>query len=249
MNRRYALSLALCLTGLLAASAAIAGPKPFGDVQAIQGEPIHDLDMQASQGLPPTCTLGVTGTPAFFFNYLLPPNDAYYTRIRSSDCTFCTGPGGVEVLSASILLNWRGLCSLPVSVAIVGATGDAGCRRPDPTALICPPTTYNLSAPAAGNYFFNLPLPNGCCISGDAFIEIKFLSLATGCNGSTTIPRLITTASCTPCQQYNIYPGGNDEWCSVAPPGDIVITAEVNCCNIVPTLPKSWGQLRIMYGN
>ncbi len=249
MHRRYSLVLAVALAGLTSASVALAGPKPFGGVEPLQGEPAQRIHMLGSEGAQATCTIGVTGAPAFFFNYLLPPNDSYYTRISSTDCTACAGASGIEVLTANILLNYRAACSFPVRVAIVAATGPAGCRTPDPTTLLSAPLTYNLAPTAPGNYTFSMPLPVGTCIIGDAFIEITFLNNVTGCNSSTTIPRLITTASCTPCRQYNIYPGGNDEWCSVTPPGDIVVNADVNCCYIVPTLPKSWGQLRIMYGS
>ena len=249
MNRRYALTFALCLTGMLAAGSALAGPKPFGEVESIQGQQFQRIDAPGTQSAQATCTLGVTGAPAFLFNYLLPPNDSYYTRINSSDCTVCTGPGGIEVVSASIFLNYRSVCAFPVRVALVGATGPAGCRVPDPSTLLSAPLNYDLLPPATGNWIFTMPLPPGTCVSGDAFIEITFLSTAAGCTSSSTWPRLVTTASCNACQQYNIYPGGNDEWCSVAPPGNFVVTADVNCCSVVPTLPKSWGQLRIMYGS
>ncbi len=249
MRPRYALILAFCLTSVLAASSALAGPKPFGEMEPIQPESIQRLNVLGAESVQAACTIGVTGAPAFLFNYLLPPNDAYYTRISSSDCTACTGPGGIEVLSANILLNYRAVCAFPVRIAIVAATGPPGCRVPDPTTLLSAPLIYNLTPAAIGNWNFSMPLPVGTCVAGDAFIEITFLANATGCATSATIPRLITTASCNPCQQYNIYPGGNDEWCSVAPPGNFIVTADVNCCSVVPTLPKSWGQLRIMYGS
>lgn len=249
MNRRYAAALAFCLTSILAASSALAGPKPFGEVEPIQPESIQRLNVLGTESAQATCTLGVTGTPAFTFNYILPPNDAYYTRINSADCTACTGPGGIEVVSASIFLAYPAVCAFPVRVALVGATGPAGCRVPDPTTLLSAPLNYNLTPTAAGNWIFTMPLPPGTCVSGDAFVEIIVLANATGCSTSGTRPRLVTTNTCNPCQQYNIYPGGNDEWCSVVPPGNFVVTADVNCCSIVPTLPKSWGQLRIMYGS
>ena len=249
MKRRYALTLAFCLTSILAASSALAGPKPFGEIEPIQPESIQRLNVLGAESAQATCLLGVTGAPAFLFNYLLPPNDVYYTRINSADCTACTGPGGIEVVAANILLNYRAVCAFPVRVAIVAATGPAACRVPDPTTLLSAPLNYNLAPPATGNWNFSMPLPPGTCVSGDAFIEITFLSTAAGCTSSSTWPRLITTATCTGCQQYNVYPGGSDEWCSVAPPGDFVVTADVNCCSVVPTLPRSWGQLRIMYGS
>lgn len=247
MKRRYASVLACGLAGVLASTAAFAGPKPFGEVSTLSGEPMQRINTLGVESANATCTLGVLGAPAFFFNYLLPPNDAYYTKISSADCSACTSPGGIEVVSADIFLNFRVNCTIPVRVALVGAQGDAGCRTPDPNNLLCAPITYNLSPGAAGNFIFTMPLPAGCCVSGDAFVEITFLANGAGCSTSTTIPRLITTATCDPCTQYNIYPGGNDEWCSVVPPGNFVVTAAANCCNIVPALPKSWGQLRMMY--
>lgn len=243
MPRRYSTMVLLVGAGLLCAAAAFAA-KPAPVSESIEGQPIHGSQFTVNS----TCTIGVTQAPAFIINYLLPPDDGYYTLIRSADCAACTGPGGVEAQIAHVFLNYRVACSQPVTVSIVGAVAGA-CPTPDLTNVIMPPIATNLTAAAAGNYNFSVPLPPGICLNGDAFLVVNFVAGGTGCSTSTTRPRLITGASCDPCTSYNIYPGGADELCDVGFNGNPIMNLEVICCSVVPTQHRSWGSLKVRYGN
>jgi hypothetical protein len=135
-------------------------------------------------------------------------------------------------------------------VGIYGATGDATCYTPDPATVLCAPFTTYLIPPTPGNYNFSIAIPGGCCISQPAFLKIEFVALAAGCNTSTTIPRLITTADCSAsCNSWNIYPGGGpDDLCyDIGFPGYPVMNVEADCCASTPTRHDSWGKLKSIY--
>lgn len=252
MQLRYRFTTMLAAAGLLVAATAFAGkPTPVSEpidspIQRIGGEVLSPQS---------ACVLGVTGAPASIINnWLEPPNDEYYTLIRPSDCPNCPAPRAIVPTIAHLLLNFRAVCPIVVEVAIVGATGSAACRTPDFTNTLCPPVTYTLTPPGPGNWNFPLPLPAGCCIASDAFLVFRFPApLPTPCgNLSTTAPRLITTSGCQPCVSYNVFPGGPPgglELCSVGFPGNPVMNLEAECCQVVPTLPGTWGRLKIRYTN
>lgn len=242
MPRRYHTIALLIGAGLLVSAAAAFAAKPAPEVTPLDG-PIHGA---GPFNVNSTCTIGVTGAPAAIVNYLLPPNDRYYTLIRSADCPTCTGPGGVEAEIAKVALNFRVACSVPVEISIVGATGSAACRTPDLTNVILPPVATSFSAPAAGNYEFSTALPPGICLNGDAFLVVNFVADG-ACNTSSTRPRLIVDGACDPCVSYNFYPGGNDELCTVGFGGNPVMKLDVVCCSVVPTQQRSWGELKIRY--
>jgi hypothetical protein len=235
---------------VLGASAASAGTKPaphataLGQGPAISGAFVGPTTAQS------TCTLGVTGAPAFIVDYLYPPNDAYYTLLDPASCTACSAPA-VNAVAAHVVLNFRGACALPVSVGIYGATGDVACYTPDPNNVLCTPFTVSLAPTAAGNYDFSIPFPNGCCISQPAFLKIEFLAFTPGCDAATSWPKLITTSDCSmACSSWNIYPGGTgpDDLCmTVGFPGQPVMRLDVDCCNITPTAKHSWGNLKSIY--
>jgi hypothetical protein len=244
------LSLPVTLAALaLTAATALAAIKPAPVVEPIdQGAAITSVKLGTTSVLA-TCTLGVTGTPYYLVNYLLPPNDAYYTFIDPASCSAC-GSGIVNALTAHAYLNFRAVCTQPVSVGIYGAIGDPGCYAPDESNPLCAPFNVTLSPAAAGNYNFSIPIPGGCCISQPAFLKIEFTSTAAGCATSTTIPRLITTASCDlACTSWNVYPGGGpDDLCvDIALAGNPIMNVEVDCCASTPTHNRSWGTLKSSY--
>jgi len=245
---RFAFRLTLAALAL-SATTALAGTRAVPQVDPISVSPtVTPLDLGPAS-VQSTCTLGVTGAPAFLVNYLLPPNDGYYTLIDPAQCTACP-LGIVTPVKAHALLNWRGLCTQPVSVGIYGATGGPGCYSPDPSVVICAPVTFNVSVPAAGNYDISFPLASGCCLNQPVFLKIEFVSASNGCSTSTTIPRLITTGACDqPCTSWNIYPGGFDDLCDpiIGFPGNPIMNLEVDCCTATPTHQRSWGTLKSHY--
>lgn len=236
--------LSAAATALLAASAFAGKPAPQGE--SVLGKPVIETGPQHTNS---TCTIGVTGAPTWTIpGYILPPNDRYFTLVRSGDCTTCTGPGGVEAQIANVTLNFPVACSVPVEISIVGATGAPACRSVDVTSVLMPPIALNLTAPAPGMYSFSIPLPPGICINGDAFLGVNFVADG-ACATNATRPQLVTTASGSACTSYNIYPGGGpDDLVAIGFPGNPRMNLEVVCCSAVPTEHRSWGQLKIRYG-
>ena len=112
--RTYALFLAA--TCVLPGSAALAA-KPYASTTPLLGEPMGKLSVGSPASAEVTCTLGELGTPAFSFNYLLPPNDAYYTLLDPEQCVGCTG-GILQLDIAHVFLSFPVLCQIPVSVAM-----------------------------------------------------------------------------------------------------------------------------------
>ena len=250
MPKATRLVAVLLLTAFVCtASSAFAAHKPIPQsTPLVSGTSIAGVKL-GPNSVQSTCTLGVTGAPAYIVNYVLPPNDQYYTLVNPADCAACGG-GPVTALDANVYLNFRATCSQTISVGIYGLLPGTACPTPDPNQVLCPPINYTLTPPAPGNYLFTMALPAGCCISGPAFLKIEFVDAAPGCDQSTTVPRLITTADCSAaCSSWNIYPaGGPDDLCvDIGFPGQPNMSLDVDCCNSTPTIKHSWGSLKSTY--
>jgi len=188
------------------------------------------------------CQLGELGAPAQAFNYLLPPNDAYYTLINPADCAGCASPSIQIVLGHMLLLFQQpSTCGISISVGIVGTDGDPACFSPNPNVVLCPRTTYVVTVPSSGLYDIQLPLPAACCIDKPAFLEYTI-------NGSNCqpLPAIVTTNGCTDCTSYNIYPGGFDDLCPILN-GNLNMWVDAACCGTTPTRTGTWGQLKGLY--
>ena len=246
LRYRFIVTLALCCSlfaGIAAAQKPAVAPESIGQVTEVK--PIK-------LGIPMTpsvaCRLGETGSPAWFIDYFLPPDDSYLTLIDPTTCFNCN-PQNMMLTTAHVLLNYRIPCSMDVTVSIVGAVNvGGGCYEPNPDQLICAPIDYTLSAPAAGNWDFSLALPAGCCINQPAFLKVTVNSLGTCPDLATTRPRLITTATCIGCESWNIYPPAFvDELCSVGFPGNPIMNVDAFCCQVTPTQKGTWGSVKKFY--
>lgn len=248
MRLRYPLVSSLALAGLLAASVAIAAKQISPVVEPLGSDPITQFNFGTPRVNAP-CNLGVSTGAAYIVNYLLPPDDAYYTLLDPAASCACPG-NAVQLNAAHMLINFQTVCVQPIRVRIVPAVLVApGCYEPDVNSTLCGPLFYNLAPGAVGNFQFNLPLPAGCCIQGPAFLDINFINPGAGCSTAATRPRLITTANCAPCTSWNVYPNGFDDLCdpAIALPGNPVMWADGDCCAATPTLPHTWGRLKTLY--
>ena len=223
----------------------------FADRPAFVAEPLEPGPFESVTPGPPLpngpCTMGIVGGATTIINYLLPPSDAYYTLIDPANCV-CPN-GSIAVNAAHMLLNFQVACTQPVTVAIVGAVDTGGgCLAPDPTNVLCAAVGYNLTPAAAGNFQFNLPMSQNCCITQKAFLEINFILPGAGCSTSSTRPRLITTSNPLPCTSWNIYPGGFDDLIvDIGFPGNPNMWADGDCCATTPAGNSSWGLLKSLY--
>jgi hypothetical protein len=192
------------------------------------------------------CALGESGAPVFVANYIVPPGDTYYIRLSAELCAPCMPPDSSMLSDARLALNFPVVCSIPLNVSIVAATGPSSCRRPDPATVLCAQQQILLEPTGAGTTLFLLALPTDCLIAGDAFLRIEFPSLPDECIEIAQRPRLVTTDACATCEAYNIYPAGDDDLCAIEFPGLPIMYATVETC-VVPAVQHSWGAVKVLY--
>ena len=183
LRYRFATLLTLCLS-CVAVAAFAAKPTPttesIGTVTNIER-----IDLSTPNSTAAACKVGENGAPAFLLDYLLPPQDEYFTLLDPASCAACPAPA-LLLTTAHAFLNFRVDCSMSVTVRIVGATENGGCSTPDPNTVLCPPTNYTLAPGAIGNFDFSMALPAGCCI--DRPVPLDHRQLARHLPGHTGRP-------------------------------------------------------------
>ena len=172
-------------------------------------------------------------------------------RIHPDACEACPFPQALAMESVSFRVRWLGKCDAQVELSIIGATGPNGCPQPDTTNVLCGPTLHPISSDAfAGLKTHTLPVPSGCCISQDAFVRIRFVSLQCDDAQVTELALNNTTVPCTNCEQYFGTTGffaGLSDWCATFGVNSLWTRYTANCCAPVPTVPRSWGQVKTLY--
>jgi len=204
-----------------------------------------------------TCTLGANFAPAWALDYFFPPGDKYFTLIDPGQCVNC--PDTTNITAAHILLFFQAPCNQSVSVSLVGVSADdPSCAMPDTNNVIMGPVDYTLDGSTINTTIdFMLPFPEAVCITDSVFLQFTINPFEAACSSQLTVPLLITAGSgCTTCKYWNIYDNGNsqDDLCVVLPiemvDGPPVHYVDTDCtCQVVPTLPTSWGSLKIRYAN
>lgn len=179
---------------------------------------------------------------------------------RLPSCAACAG-SGLNVTAVTIRMRWPFACTAQATVSIVGATNVNGCLRPDTNQVLCPPRTSTIRSTIQNIAVVTHPLPTsaGCCISGDAFVVIRFSGLGSCPSLDGTSPGLrASTGACAPCTQYfmasNFVLPGLQEWCQPVEPEDgagpeflMWMSVDANCCAITPTGRQSWGRVKSIY--
>jgi hypothetical protein len=245
MRRIGRLAAALVSTAFLAAS--VHAAKPPADVTRFDPHSVRPTpEPSTTAASTAICTLGESGQPVFVANYIVPPNDAYYVHLEAARCAPYMPPDTSVLAEAHVALNFPVACSVPVKVSVVAASGPTTCRKPEPSQVLCAEQSTTLIPIGAGTTLFDLPLPAGCEVEGDAFLRIEFPILPDECGEVANRPRLVTTDHCASCEVYNIYPSGNDDLCALQFPGEPIMYASVETC-VVPALIRSWGSVKIVY--
>lgn len=224
MHRRAALAVVLLLalmpSGALAAKPpARATPLPAGLEAAVSPPALESV-----------CPLGITGPAVFSVDYVLPPNDAYFLRVRPLRCAGCPDSVGIWTSTLEITLDFPVPCSMPVALGLVAALGDSACAPPDPSHPMCTSDTTNLVAATAGIHTFTRTLVQPCAVTKNAYLRLIFLAEGAGCAGDGLRPRFVTTASCTLCVAYNYYASDSADLCALQLPGLPLISAVADSC-------------------
>jgi len=166
-----------------------------------------------------------------------------YFFVNPDSCSTC-GDGMARITSLTYgSRTYTGQpCSFDVEVSVLGATAGP-CPAPDESTVLCSPSVTNVTTPATfGGVAVNLP--PGCCISGDAFIKVRFLGET--CGDIVPHPIFYTADGCTPCGEYFTSPTTHPEVtdvCSVFST-NFWYGVDADCCGPVGTQPSTWGKLK-----
>ncbi len=208
-------------------------------------------------GTLPVCQLGVTGgfgssEPVLDFDPV--DGDYFYTwlNLDSLNCTQC-GLGTYGQLTAAHVALFFPTApeTAVVGISVVGIV-QTTCRFQDPNIVYCAGFDYLINwqdAQLAND--FAIPFPEECKLeitalgSGQAFLEtnFKYSSLMAPADR----PQIVTQASVIRCQTYNPITFPQEDWVDTFGVGNPIIYADVQKCFHVPTLRKSWGQLKQIY--
>lgn len=192
-----------------------------------------------------------------------PINNSYYFnqgrwnnfvwRIHPDACEACPFPQALAMESVAFRVGWIGKCTAQVELTIIGATGPAACPQPDTTNVLCGPRLHPIESDVfPGQKTHTLPILGSCCISQDAFVRVRFVSLL--CD-EPEVDDLALTAAALPCSNCEQYFGttqffvGLTDWCAFSGSPDVALWTRytANCCAPVPTIPRSWGQVKTLY--
>lgn len=232
MLRRIALVVALSGLSLAVGADGAGAAKPVPGTHLEGHWALHRVQLGARTASTPVCQLGEQSA-VFAVNYILPPNDAYFTLLQPALCTACPGATGGYISRVHVALNFQVACSQPVEISVVAATGEPSCLVPDLLNVRCPAVPFDLVAPAPGDYEFELTLPEPCRFTDDAFLCVKFPEDAPACPDYNSRPQLLVSGQCEYCRSYNVYNGsiGSDELCAVGLPGNPAMWVDIDPCS------------------
>jgi hypothetical protein len=231
---------AFLICALAMSSPAHAG-KPSPIITPIDPTEWHVIGAAGSNEGVATCTVGAAGRGLFSVDYILPPNDRFYTLLR---CATCPAPDSTFLQDVHIALQFSGPCDQPIEISLVGVVGDTSCRMPDTLATLLPPEAFVLNSGTTGGFNeYVLHLSQPARFQGDAFLCVNFVRDSFTC---TSRPELLTEASCTLCRSWNISFAGQQDLCAVGLPGSPVMFANAASC-AVPVRVRSWGALKLRY--
>jgi hypothetical protein len=239
------------LSWFLAAAVATAGaaaPARAGFVPLPGDSPLPSLAPTAAQA---TCTLepGIRQNVSFIWT---PPEELTSMAWKIPTCTACGPNAGLQPTQVTFGVRWFRPCTAQAQVRVVGAHLVNGCLAPDTTRILCAGSLQTLSAPVSGLQLHTLPFAAGCCISGDAFLFIRFTGFGKCTDFDATVSPGLAAAGgpCVGCDQYvsaaNIFPDIT-EWCSIGASGPTWFSLQANCCAATGVGVKSWGALKTLY--
>jgi hypothetical protein len=202
------------------------------------------LAVPARLAKPATCTLGELSAPNTSDNTMDLRGLTVYQLVDPTLCTGC--PGGSVVLN-TVLWQFRyysTLCPLTFEVSVV-ATDHAPCPKPDTMSALCQPFTYVYQATGGPPHIVTIPIPGGCCITGQAFVKVKLVDTG-GC--PTGQLAFFEAAPCRgTCRSYSTFPDYPlDDSCNLFD-ANPTITVSADCCPITPVGRRSWGSIKLHY--
>lgn len=160
--------------------------------------------------------------------------------IPRGSCAACGPTFGLELKTVSFRVRWFGACTATAQVSIVGATGAAGCRVPDPGYVQYGPASFQLVGTGSLGIVHTLPLPAGWCVGPDAFVRVHLVGFD-ACYPTGSSPGLArTTTACAGCSEYvstTVSTPTLTDWCTLAD-GSLWMQIEADCCGPVGVGPE-----------
>jgi len=223
----------------------------FARAQSTAGAPADEAAAQAPPTVDAACTLTPGGIMTASFIWTPPEAlTSFAWKIPASSCTTCQSDGALDVNSVTIRMRWLFACSAQAEVSIVRGVQGATCLVPDPTNVVCGPASYTITGTGNATAFHTLPLPEGCCVSGDAFVMLRFTGLGPCASASTSPGLAASTSTCTSCTQFvtasGIFPT-TTEWCSIGASRMTWLSIDADCCSATPAPEGSWGRIKARY--
>lgn len=211
------------------------------------------------------CDLGALFQPADVYDgYIDVDNgaDSYYTLLTPTECVDCPTDSQFVVNQVNLIFQFPVACTQPVAITFVGTKPSGSCpTAPNDRNVLAGPFNFNLPGQPTidqnGAPQFYLTLPTPVLLTHPAFVGVTFNSFndCTTPDGQAHTNLVIADSTlCEPCRHFNYYfdAGGQYavDYCAANAPhfGPPIITVTGTCGTFVPTLPASWGQLKIRYG-
>jgi len=208
-----------------------------------------------NQGITPAgadgvCTVGNLNPPMWAITDWVWGAEKYkYLFYADPDqCPACSE--GFTVESVTIYLQF-GLEDVPTTfdarVDFEEAIWDDGLQCWYPGPEVCVSSGYTVTIDAAGGYLITLPMDAICpCAHFGYWYGISFEFLTAFESGME--PDLITDDIPVGCTSWNDYGAGWNDLIDFGFPGEIIMYAEINCCdNPVATDESTWGDIKAMF--
>ncbi len=241
MKRMFTICVLLSLMlSILVVSAIAAGDYT---IRRVDPQAVQSLD---ATRIPAPCTVGNLNPPAFAVSSWLTPPDKY-ALIFDPGATCLDCDIGVRITSVHTMLQTSAACDLVMKVSLLSVDTTVGANCPEPLAVLCGHTEFQVSLPSDGLWDISLPLDCLCADPEYKFaLKVKIVS-ATCTDG--LVPNLVTDAYPSACTSYNEIAG---VWTDIVSaygfPGNLMIWADAECCyNAVGNESETWGAIKSIY--
>jgi hypothetical protein len=198
----------------------------------------------------PACMVGNLNAAAYSITNWVYGAEKYKYLFTAdpASCTSCVE--GFTVTSVNLQLNFT-LEDVPSTfqarVDFEEAVWDEALGCFVPGAAICVSPDYTITIDVAGLYNISLPLSTACACAEFGYtygIGFEFITSFP----DTARPDLVTDQTPVGCTSYNDYGLGWEDLYSFGFPGEIIMNAEIVCCdNPVPVEKSTWGEIKSMF--
>ena len=196
------------------------------------------------------CVYGNDTSPVWAITDWIWGAESYATSFVADHAT-CGCGGGFKIEQVHFYMNF-GEEDVPFTFEASAIFHEAdpdptsGCKVPGP--VICSSPVYSITIPAAGIYDIALPMDQTTC--GCAYFEYGY---AVGVNILTDFPSsqrpdAVTDGVPVGCTSWNDYGAGWEDLISFGFPGELVLYADVVCCDSpVAGEISPWGSLKSLF--